>query len=327
MDTATLLAKARKCLMLESSAIQDTATALDKSFVHVIEDIETTVASDNKIIFSGVGKNSPICQKLVGTFNSTGVPACSLDPTQALHGDLGVLVAKDLVFLLSNSGETEELIQLLPVIKWLGGRIVTITAQADSQLARKADRVLLYSVPEEACPLNLAPTSSTAAALALGDALAMVYLDMRDFTREDFARLHPAGSLGKTLLLRVESIMRSGDRFASAPDTVTVQEALLAITRAKCGALALINPQNGRLTGIFTDGDFRRCALKGGDFIQQPVTRFMTRNPKTIQSGALAVDALKIFEKYDINDLIVIDAENHPIGLIDNHDLPKLKIV
>ena len=327
MDTTTLLSKARYCLQLEIKAIQATATDLDESFVDVIRDIEATVTHQKKIIFSGVGKNAAICQKLVGTFNSTGVPACLLHPSQALHGDIGVLTEKDLVFLISNSGETEELLHLLPIIKRQGGRIVAITAAPGSQLAIEADRVLIYRVPEEACPLNLAPTASTAAALALGDALAMVYLEIRGFTREDFAKLHPAGSLGKTLLLRVKNIMRSGVKFATAPETVTVQEALILITKAKCGAIALVSPQDGCLSGIFTDGEFRRCTLKGNNFIQEPVAKFMNRNPLTIQEESLAIEALKVFEKSKVDDLIVINDKNHPVGLIDAQDLPKLKLI
>ena len=327
MNSTTLIAKARKCLAIESKAIEATATGLDDTFVDVIIDIKKTVLKHNKLIFSGVGKNTAICQKLMGTFNSTGVPACYLDPTQALHGDLGLLVENDLVFLLSNSGESEELLQLLPLIKRLGGRTVLLTTQPDSQLAREADRVLSYQAPREACPLGLAPTASTTAVLALGDALAMVYLDIRGFTRDDFARLHPSGSLGKTLLLRVDAIMRSGDRFAHSPTTVTIQEALIAITRAQCGAIALTDPETGRLQGVFTDGDFRRCAVKGGDFISEPITSFMTRDPITIASGSLAVEVLKQFEKNDVNDIIVVDTKGRPIGIIDNQDLPKFKIL
>ena len=327
MDKDKLLEKARHCIQLEIEAVQATADTLDQSFVDVIKDIEATVTQQKKIIFSGVGKNAAICQKLMGTFNSTGVPACFLDPNQALHGDIGVLTEGDLVFLLSNSGETEELLKLLPTIKRLGANVVGITADPRSQLAQEANRTLVYQVPEEACPLNLAPTSSTAAALALGDALAMVYLEIRGFTREDFAKLHPAGSLGKTLLLRVNNIMRSGDKFATAPDTITVQEALIRITRAKCGAIALVNPQDGCLSGVFTDGDFRRCTLEGNDFIKETIDQFMHRNPWTVRSDSLAIDALKIFEESKVDELIVIDSTNRPIGLIDLQDFPKLKLI
>ena len=327
MEPASLLNKARKCLSLEKDAIEATAAALNSTFIDVVHAIKATMLASNKIIFSGVGKNAPICQKLVGTFNSTGTTSCFLNPTQALHGDLGLLAENDLAFLLSNSGETEELIQLLPSLKRMRCGTVAITAQPDSQLARETDHLLLYQVPQEACPLNLAPTASTTAVLALGDALAMVYLDIRGFTREDFARLHPAGSIGKTLLLRVDKIMRCGHRFAKAADTITVLEAIMAISQAKCGAITLVDAATDQATGIFTDGDFRRCALTGDNFIQQPVARFMTRTPMTIRSGSLAVEALKKFEKNKINALIVIDEAEHPIGLIDTQDLPKIKLL
>lgn len=326
MNTHEILSKARYYIQLEIDAIQATANILGQSFVDVIKDIEVTARHQKKIIFSGVGKNAAICQKLIGTFNSTGVPACFLDTNQALHGDLGILTEKDLVFLLSNSGSTEELLLLIPPIKRMGGHIVAITAQPDSELAVKADRALIYHVPEEACPLNLAPTASTAAALALGDALAMVYLEIRGFTREDFANLHPAGTLGKTLL-NVNAIMRSGDKFATAPDTITVQEALLLITKAKCGSIALVSSEDGCLSGIFTDGDFRRCTLEEKQFMHEPVAKFMSRNPWTIKTGSLAIDALKVFEQSKGDDLIVVDLENHPIGIIDIQDLPIFKLI
>jgi arabinose-5-phosphate isomerase len=185
----------------------------------------------------------------------------------------------------------------------------------------------LYHYDEEACPLNLAPTASTTAALAIGDALAMVYLEMREFSKEDFARYHPAGSLGKVLLLKVDEIMRSGDRFAKAADSISVQDALLAITSARCGTIALYDDQTKGLTGVFSDGDFRRASLKTPDILTRPVSEFMTPEPKTIKAGSLAIDALKIFEKYSFNDLLVVDEQNHPIGVIDGQDMPKLRIV
>ena len=179
----------------------------------------------------------------------------------------------------------------------------------------------------EACPLALAPTASTTAALALGDALAMVLLEARGLTRADFARFHPAGNLGRVLLLRVKDIMRTGERVPVAPDTVTTQDAILAMTKAKAGSIALVSPRTGRLTGILTDGDFRRSALTGPDFLRQPVSRFMTRNPKTVRDDALGVDALKLFEAYKIDDLIVVNARGKPVGVVDGQDLPKMKIV
>ncbi len=326
-DKSSLLDKARKCLELEIAAIQNTADNLDDSFVTIIEAIHNTVEVGKKLIFTGVGKNSPICQKLAGTFNSTGVQACYLDPVQALHGDLGICSKNDLAFLISNSGQTEELTRLLMPLKRLTVRTVAITSDAHSDLAKNCDHSLLFHFDKEACPLNLAPTASAAAALALGDAIAMTYLEVRGFTREDFAKLHPSGSLGKFLLLRVGEITRTGEKFATLPETCTVQEAIIEISKAKCGTIALTDTKSGKLKGVFSDGDFRRCALAGGDFMGQPVKKLMTTNPKTVGFNNLAVDALRFFEKYNINDLVVVDKNNKPVGIIDGQDLPKFRIV
>ncbi|HWA08968.1 MAG TPA: KpsF/GutQ family sugar-phosphate isomerase [Opitutaceae bacterium] len=321
------LARARACLRIETEAIAATARQLGPEFVAAARAVEATIEAGGKLIFSGVGKSAHIANKLCGTFNSTGVSSCFLDATQALHGDLGLVDEGDLALLLSNSGQTEEIVRLVPLLKRFGLRVVALTSQPDSDLARSADYRLTYRVPREACPLRLAPTASTTAALALGDALAMVLLESRGVTRDDFARFHPAGNLGMQLLLHVRDIMRSGDRLPVAPETVTTQEAILRMTKAKSGSIALVHPRNGKLTGILTDGDFRRSALTGPDFLRQPVAKFMTRRPKTIRDNALGVDALRVFEACKIDDLIVVDARGRPVGLIDGQDLPKLKIV
>lgn len=325
-SSKAILAKARECLKIEAEAILQTGKLLSQGFVEVVVAVEETIALHKKLIFTGVGKNVPVGLKLVGTFNSTGVPACFLDPNQALHGDLGLCQENDLVFLLSNSGETEDLLRLLPLLRRLGVRTVALCQNQASALVRACDYGLLYAVEREACPLNLAPTASTTAALALGDALAMVCLDRRAFSREDFARYHPAGSLGKSLLLRVSDIMRTGDRFACLPEHSTIREVLIAMTAAKCGSIALTSP-DGRLAGVFTDGDFRRASLKDEYILQRKVLDYMTRHPKTVSSEAMAVDVLRTFESSFINDLIVVDADHRPVGLVDGQDLPKLKIV
>jgi arabinose-5-phosphate isomerase len=280
-----------------------------------------------KLVLTGVGKSAHIAQKLAGTFNSTGAPACFLDATQALHGDLGMVAEGDIALLLSNSGQTEEILKLVPVLRRFGLHLIAFTAHASSDLAVGCDLTLRYVVPAEACPLALAPTASTTAALALGDALAMSLLEARGLTRDDFARFHPAGNLGRVLLLRVSDIMRSGDRLPLAQDNITLQEAILRMTKARSGSIALVAPRGGKLTGILTDGDFRRAALSDTDFLQQPVSRYMTRGPKTVAADALGVDALRLFEKHKIDDLIVVDAKGRPVGLVDGQDLPKLKIV
>ena len=325
LDAPTALAKARACLEIESTAINATAAALDERFVRVLRAVEETLAAGRKLIFSGVGKSAHIAQKIVGTLNSIGAPTSFLDATQALHGYLGLCSEGDLAILVSNSGQTEELLRLCPLLRRFGVRVVALTSQPESELVRGSDLQLLYQVPREACPLRLAPTASTTAALALGDALAMVLLESRGLTREDFARFHPAGNLGMVLLLKVDDIMRTGDRAPMLPPTATTQEAILAMTRAKAGSLAVVDPASGKLDGIFTDGDFRRSALTGSGFLERPVSEFMTRGPKTIAAGSLAIDALKTFEQFKIDDLLVIDAAGRPIGLVDNQDLPKLK--
>ena len=328
LDSATILARARHCLAVECEALDATAGILNEDFVTVVRTVEAVIEAGHKLIISGVGKNAHIAQKLAGTFNSTGVPSCFLDATQALHGDLGLCATGDLAILLSNSGASAEMLRLLPLFEKFGLRTVALTGTPESELARGADFRLVYRAPQEACPLALAPTASTTAALALGDALAMVLLESRGLTREDFAKYHPAGTLGMTLLLRVKDIMRTGEACPVRTETnTTVQEAIFAMTKAKAGAVALVDAQ-GVMTGIFTDGDFRRSALNGGtDFLQKPVTQFMTRNPRSISTEVLAVEALKIFQQYKISDLVAVDAQNKPVGYIDVQDLPKLKIL
>lgn len=321
------LALARACIRIEIAALTETAKGLGPEFVATARAVAATAAAGSKLIFSGVGKSAHISQKVAATFNSTGVASCFLDATQALHGDLGLCAEGDLAFLLSNSGQSDEILRLVPMLKRFGLKVVAFTSHADSDLARAADHLLLYRVPREACPLALAPTASTTAALALGDALAMVLLETRGLTRDDFAKYHPAGNLGRVLLLRVKDIMRTADRLPVALDTVTTQEAILAMTKAKSGSIALVAKKSGKLTGILTDGDFRRSALTGPDFLTKPVSAFMTRSPKTIREDALGVDALRLFEAHKIDDLIVVDGRGKPVGLIDGQDLPKLKIV
>ena len=327
IPSQTALARARSCLRVEREALAATARRLDASFVTTARAVERALAEGSKLIFTGVGKNAPVAAKIAATLNSTGAPSCFLDATQALHGDLGLVAKGDLAFLLSNSGQSEEILRLLPMLRRFGVTIVAFSSHAGSDLVRRADLRLLYSVPREACPLRLAPTASTTAALALGDALAMVLLEARGLTRDDFARYHPAGNLGRVLLLRVGDIMRTGDRLPVARDNVTLQEAILAMTRARGGSIALVGPRGGRLTGILTDGDFRRAALTGPGFLSRPVSRFMTRRPKTIHVDALVVDALRLFEAHRIDDLIAVDTRGHPAGLVDSQDLPKLKLV
>lgn len=327
LQSKSVLARARACIRIERAALEKTARNLGREFVATARAVDAASAAGGKLIFTGVGKSAHIAGKIAATFNSTGISSCFLDATQALHGDLGLVEPGDLAFLLSNSGQSEEILRLLPMLKRFGVRIVAFTSNPGSDLARNSDLRLLYQVPREACPLKLAPTASTTAALALGDALAMVLLEARGLTRDDFAKYHPAGNLGRVLLLRVKDIMRTGARLPTASDRVTLQDAILAMTKAKSGSIALVGGKSGVLTGILTDGDFRRSALTGPDFLQKPVAQFMTRRPKVISEDALGVDALRLFEAHKIDDLIVVNRHGQPVGLIDGQDLPKFKIV
>jgi len=321
------LARARLCLRIEAEALAETSRALGPDFVAAAQAVDAVAARGGKIVFSGVGKSAHIAGKIAATFNSTGIPSCFLDPTHALHGDLGLCGEGDLAILLSNSGQSDEILRLVPLLKRLGLQIVAFTGHARSDLSRESNFRLVYRVKREACPLELAPTASTTAALALGDALAMVLLEARGLTRDDFAKYHPAGNLGKALLLRVRDIMRSGDRLPVALDTVSTQDAILAMTKARSGSIALVGARTGRLTGIFTDGDFRRGALARSDVLRRPVSELMSRHPKTIRDDALGVDALRLFEAHKIDDLIVVDAKRRPVGLVDGQDLPKMRIL
>ena len=313
-------------MQLESQAILDTAEILDDSFVKVVEAIQTVVNAKRKLILAGLGKNAGICQKLVGTFNSIGVSSAFLDPVQAAHGDLGMCQEEDLAFVFSNSGETREVLELIPLLRRVGVHTVAITSDKESRLGNSCDMVLTYLAKEEACPLNLAPTASTTASLALIDAVAMVFLDQREFDKEDFAKFHPSGSLGASLLLRVNEIMRKGERFATILVGASVQETIVEMTRAKSGSITIINNE-GFLKGIFTDADLRRAILKNTEVFARPIDDFMTPHPITIQTGALVADALKVFEENPIDDLLVVSDEGKPLGMIDGQDLPKLRVV
>lgn len=313
-------------MQLESQAILDTADTLDNSFIQVVEAIQTTVNAKGKLILAGLGKNAGICQKLVGTFNSIGVSSAFLDPVQAAHGDLGMCKEEDLALVFSNSGETKEVLELIPLIKRLGVKSVAITCAKESRLSNNCDLCLTYTAKEEACPLNLAPTASTTASLALVDAVAMVFLDQRDFSKDDFAKFHPSGTLGASLLLKVDDIMRTGDRFAKVLTGSSVQETIVEMTRAKAGSISIVNP-DGVLKGIFTDADLRRAILKDPQVFAKTIDRFMTPHPIHVQSGLLVADALKVFEENRIDDLIVLGSNGIPLGVIDGQDLPKLRIV
>ena len=320
------LAKAREVFDIELAALKAVRALLDKAFDRAIETIVETLKQRGKIVIIGIGKSGNIGQKIAATLTSTGSTAVILNSVDALHGDLGIINDGDVILALSYSGESEELLNLLPALKRFSIKIISLTGSLKSALARHSDVALNVKVPKEACPFNLAPTSSTTAMLVMGDALAMAILQARGFKQKDFAKYHPSGAIGRAMLLKVGDIMRTGDRNAVAAETLTVKEALLVMTRAKSGSLAVVN-MRGKLTGVFTDGDFRRHMAGDENLLSVPLKRVMTPRPVCISENALAVEALKIFNERNIDDLIVVNAKQEPVGLVDSQDLPKLKIV
>lgn len=320
------LAKARQVFAIELAALKQVRAQLDAAFDIAVNVIVETLARRGKLVVVGIGKSGNIGQKIAATLTSTGTTSVVLNSVDALHGDLGIIADGDVVLALSYSGESEELINLLPALKRFSVKIIALTGGLKSSLARHSDVVLNVRVPKEACPFNLAPTASTTAMLVMGDALAMAVLQARGFKQKDFARLHPSGAIGRAMLLRVDDIMRTGDRNAVANETLTVKEALLVMTRAKSGSLAVINTR-GKLVGVFTDGDFRRHMSTDESLLLRPLRSVMTRNPICVRDNALAVEALKIFNERNIDDLIVVNAKHEPVGLVDSQDLPKLKIM
>jgi arabinose-5-phosphate isomerase len=320
------LARARNVFDIELAALKAVRARLDAGFDRAVELIVETLKQRGKIIIVGIGKSGNVGQKIAATLTSTGSTSVVLNSVDALHGDLGIVNDGDLVLALSYSGESEELINLLPPLKRFSVRIIALTGNLKSTVAKRSDVVLNVKVPKEACPFNLAPTASTTAMLVMGDALAMAVLQARGFKEQDFARHHPAGSIGRSLLLQVRAIMRTDARNAVAKQTLSVKEALLVMTRAKSGSVSVVNGR-GRLVGVFTDGDLRRRMAADDQILSRPLSSVMTHNPICLRDDALAVEALKIFNERNIDDLIVINARKEPVGMVDSQDLPKLKIM
>ena len=320
------LARAREVFDIEISGLKAVREQLDDTFRAAVEAIVRAISSRGKVVVVGIGKSGNIGRKIAATLTSTGTTAVVLHSVDALHGDLGILSDGDIILALSYSGETEELLNLLPAFKRFSVTVISFTAAAKSTLARHSDLVLNVKVPKEACPFNLAPTSSTTAMLALGDALAMTILEARGFSKEKFAKHHPSGSIGRALLLRVGDIMRTGDRNPVAPQHISVKEALFVMTRAKAGSLSVVN-KKGKLAGVFTDGDLRRRMAEDTNILTRPLAEVMTPGPICIKDSALASDALAIFNERNIDDLIVINSKKEPVGMIDLQDLPKLKLL
>ena len=316
-----ILEEAKRVIRVEAEALQALMDRINGEFERAVAMI---LSSKGRVVVTGMGKSGLIGQKIASTMASTGTPAFFLHPAEGIHGDLGMIMKGDVVIAVSNSGETEELLRILPVIKRLGAMLIAMTGNAASTLARVGDVVLDISVKEEACPLGLAPTASTTATLAMGDALAVALLVTRGFSAEDFALFHPGGSLGKKLLLTVADFMHSGDAIPLVEDVIPMREALFVITAKKLGVTG-VTDSDGRLLGIITDGDLRRALERGSDIINQPAGALMTRNPKRIRSTDLAAKALQRMEEFSITTLFVFDDElsDRPVGVIHLHDLLK----
>ena len=320
------LEKARRVIALELAEVQRLGARLDDSFTQAVETIRQSVENRGKVVVVGVGKSGHIGEKIAATLTSTGSPAVVLNSLNALHGDLGVVADGDVVLALSASGETDELINILPALQRFDVRIIAMTGNAKSFLAQNCHVHLDASVEQEACPLNLAPTSSTTVMLVLGDALAMVLLEARGFNKEDFARFHPGGRLGRTLLLKVHQIMRGAEQMAVVPPTMLVREVLHAMAKARAGAAEIVD-EKGRLLGIFTHGDFGRHFQKQADLLERAVGDFMTRHPITVRGDRLAAEVLHILETHRIDDLVVVDEADKPIGVVDSQDLARFKLI
>lgn len=321
-----IIKRAREILGIEIKELDRVKRSLDRRFSRAVRLILLGLKQGGKIVVTGVGKNFYVGQKISATLASTGSTSVILHPSQAMHGDLGILSKNDVLLALSYSGESDELVDIIPAVRRQGIKIVAMTAVADSAVARASDEIILTPVAREACPFNLAPTASTTAAMAVGDALAIVLLEARGFKKEDYARLHPGGTIGRTLLLRVGDIMRKGDRLAKITLNAKVKDAILAMTRARSGSVAIVN-RHGKVAGIFTDGDLRRMIARKRNIPECPVREVMTPSPVTIRDNALAVDALKIYEARAIDDLLVVDRAGRLAGMVDIQDLPKFKIL
>ena len=320
------LSRARKVVEIELTEARAVAERLDANFERAVQFIQSSVENRGKVVVVGVGKSGHIGEKIAATLTSTGSPAVVLNSLNALHGDLGVVSDGDVVLALSSSGETDELLNILPALARFDVKLVAMTGDTSSTLAKAADSVLDAGVSQEACPLNLAPTSSTTAMLVLGDALAMVLLEARGFQKEDFARFHPGGRLGRALLLKVHQIMRGDDQLAKVEPATPVLEVVKAMTVRRTGAAVVVDG-DGTLEGIFTHGDFARFFPDFPDIGVRPVSEFMTRNPITISGDKLAAEVLHVLQKHRIDDLVVVDAEGRPLGVVDSQDLSRLKIL
>ena len=314
---------ARRVLEIEADAVRALAARIDGRFLAAIDLI---LACRGRVVVSGIGKSGHIARKIASTMASTGTPAFFVHPAEASHGDLGMITREDVFIAISNSGESAELLSIVPQIKREGARLIAITGDHESALAREADVHLDAHVAQEACPLNLTPTASTTAALALGDALAVALLDERKFTEAQFARSHPGGMLGRRLLTHVSDVMRRGADVPAVPDTASLAEALREMTRGRLGMTAVLDAA-GRVQGIFTDGDLRRAHDRVTDIKRARVLDVMTQAPRTIRPEALAVEAVELMERHKVNQMLVVDDGGRLVGALNMHDLFRAKVV
>ncbi len=316
------IALARDVLRIEAEAVTALASRLDDRFLNAVDAI---LCCRGRVAVSGMGKSGHIARKIASTLSSTGTGAFFLHPAEASHGDLGMVDAEDVVIAISYSGESEELVRILPALKRLGVKLIALTGSVTSTLAREADITLDISVAKEACPLNLAPTASTTATLALGDALAVALLDARGFGSDDFARSHPGGALGRRLLVRVSDLMRSGDAVPAVNENTMLAAAVLEMSKKGMGMTAVLNAE-GTATGVFTDGDLRRALERGHDLRSTPLNALMSSQPRTIDQHALAAEAVRVMEDHRITVLLVTDTDHKLIGAIHMHDMLRAKI-
>jgi len=317
------LTLARQVLEIEARGITALIERLDHHFASAVE---LMLQCRGRVVVSGIGKSGHIARKIASTLASTGTPAFFVHPAEASHGDLGMITRDDVMIALSNSGESAELLTIVPLIKRQGAKLISVTGNSKSTLAVEADVHLDAAVAEEACPLGLAPTASTTAALALGDALAVALLDARGFGAEDFARSHPGGVLGRKLLTHVGDVMRTGAALPVVPESASMSQAILEISKKGMGMTAVVNSRQ-QVVGIFTDGDLRRALDKITDLRAAMVAQVMTRSPRTIGADHLAVEAVQMMEEHKINQLLVVDAEQHLNGALNMHDLFRAKVI
>jgi len=315
-----IIAKGKEVIRIEADAVSGLRQYIDDNFVKAIEAIFNC---KGRVVLTGMGKSGLIARKIVATLNSTGTPAIYMHPTDALHGDLGMVRSEDVVIVLSKSGSTEEIVSLLSLLKRLKAPLIGMVSNRESKIAREVDIVLYIPVKEEACPHDLAPTASTTATLAMGDALSVALLEMRGFTAEDFAMLHPGGSLGKRLSLHVQEIMIKGESVPVVSIDTSLKDAIMEITSKRLGVTAVVD-ESGKLAGIITDGDLRRLLEKTLDIRNLKAADIMTKKPKIIGTELLASRALQMMENFKITSLIVVDAESKPVGIVHLHDLVNL---